>query len=368
MKLHPVLNPSRFFRTRNSIPVEELELVNCENCQQEFKGHFCPNCGQEVAEFNRPFGFVVYDFLGNFFAFDTRFFRTFKFLLIKPGFLTNEFFAGRRVRYSPPFRNFVFLSFILFILLQILTEQGLDKVGDLKMDESSVKVETVSGEVLDPSPTASIETPTVAVVFNQDSVSQIQAKPQENDSVKLKTNGLDLDFSIYGTKNIRGYLNQLADQIQTKLNSTTDPKLREKYISYLVMCRAPEIVISNMLKHLSWAFFILLPLFALIMKMFYLRRKQLYIKHLIFSIHFHTYLFFILIIVTSLKLLFDSGISEIIGVLLLTVPVYFIIAMRKFYGQNFGKIILKFIGTSFIYNILLVSAVLYSFLSSLNFI
>lgn len=362
MKQNPKFNPSNLFRTTNKIPVEELNPVQCENCGQEFKGHFCPNCGQEVAEFNRPFGFVAYDFLGNFFAFDTRFFQTFKYLIIKPGFLTSEFFRGKRVRYSPPFRNFVFLSFILFILLQILTEQGLDKVGSLKTDGQIVRFESGTDQVLsnDPPPASPL-----AESGSPDSPSLFPVMALEIDSVKKSDHDLNLDFRVSDAKNIRGYLNQLADQIQTKLGSTTDPKLRETYISYMVMCRAPEIAISNILKHLSWAFFILLPLFALVLKLFYIRRNQLYIRHLIFSIHFHSYLFFILIIVTSLKLLFDSGTSEIIVALLLTIPLYFIVALRKFYGQGLGKIILKFIGISFIYNLFLGSAVLFAFLNTM---
>ena len=115
MKLSSNYKVNQLFKTRNSIPVDELDPVKCENCGHEFQGHFCPNCGQEVAEFNRPFGFILYDFAGNFFAFDTRFFRTLKYLLFRPGFLTSEFFQGRRMSYSPPFRIFVFLSFIVFL-------------------------------------------------------------------------------------------------------------------------------------------------------------------------------------------------------------------------------------------------------------
>jgi hypothetical protein len=134
MKRKPDLRIPKFYRTRNRVPVDELETGKCLNCGYEFRGHFCPDCGQEVAEFNRPFGFVIYDFMGNFFAFDTRFFNTFKYLLFYPGFLTKEFFKGKRTSYSPPFRIFVFLSFVLFVLLSFLTNKGLEK--DLEINET----------------------------------------------------------------------------------------------------------------------------------------------------------------------------------------------------------------------------------------
>ncbi|MFY9151833.1 MAG: DUF3667 domain-containing protein [Prolixibacteraceae bacterium] len=130
MKLFRKFKPSGLIN-RNQIALHELEMIRCENCDHEFKGYFCPVCGQEVAEFNRPMGFVLYDFVGNFFAFDTRFFQTFWYLVSRPGMLTSEFFAGRRVRYSPPFRIFVFLSFILFLMLQFYSESWLDQKANL---------------------------------------------------------------------------------------------------------------------------------------------------------------------------------------------------------------------------------------------
>lgn len=355
MKLSP-----KFFKSRNNIPVDELDRVNCENCGNEFQGHFCPNCGQEVAEFNRPFGFVIYDFVGNFFAFDTRFFQTFKYLLFRPGFLTTEFFQGRRVRYSPPFRIFVFLSFFLFILLQSLTERGLDSTPELKVTDSGKEVKLNSNLVLKTDMTSEADS---SLQISPDSLAMFPVV--KSDSLQMNDDDMDIDLAIFGSGKIRDNLHKLADQFQTKLDKTNDPEKRKMYNSYIAMCRAPEMVISNVMKYLSWAFFILLPLFALVLKLFYLRRKQLYIRHLLFSIHLHSYLFFILILVVSLKLIFESGTTAINLALLLSFPVYFILAMQKFYGQSWGKVLLKFAGVSFIYNAMLWTAVILVFMKSL---
>ncbi len=360
MKLNSSNKVSQLFKTRNSIPVDELDPVKCENCGHEFKGHFCPNCGQEVTEFNRPFGFVIYDFVGNFFAFDTRFIQSFKYLLFRPGFLTAEFFKGRRVRYSPPFRIFVFLSFVLFILLQSLTERGLDSTPELKVTDSGNEVKLNNNLVLK----ADINSDTdSALQISPDSLALFPVSPR--DSVELDDDELNLDLAIFASGKIRDNLNKLADQFQSKLEKTTDPEQRQNYNSYIAMCRAPEMVISNVMKYMSWAFFILLPLFALVMKLFYIRRKQLYIRHLLFSIHLHSFLFVILIIVVSLKLLFDSGTTAINLALLLSFPVYFVVAMKRFYGQSWGKVVVKFMGISVIYNVMLWAAVILVFMKSL---
>lgn len=59
----------------------------------------------------------ILDFLGDYFTFDSLIIRSVKPLLFNPGFLTNEFIAGRRVRYIPPLRMFIFISVIFFLIL-----------------------------------------------------------------------------------------------------------------------------------------------------------------------------------------------------------------------------------------------------------
>lgn len=355
---------SSLFKRRNDIPVEDLEAMICANCNYEFKGHFCPNCGQEVAEFNRPFGFVLYDFAGNFFAFDTRFFRTFKYLLIRPGFLAAEFFKGRRARYSPPFRAFVFLSFILFLLLQAWTEQSLDR------SMSSYVKKSKDDQVIH---TDSLVKETTGMyaensTFMADAGDSIRESIAENNDTLPQDDDLDLDFSGFASGSLRDNLYELGDQIEAQLDKATDSAQHRKYMTYINMCRNPEIVISNIMKYLSWMFFIFLPLFALVLKMFYIRRKQLYVKHLIFSIYLHSYLFFILILVTIFNLMSIQVLEYLILPLLISLPIYFMVALRTFYGQHYAKVLLKFIAISFVYLIILSSGVMYIFVKSLDIV
>jgi hypothetical protein len=356
------LNQTPFFNKRVDIPLEELEPVTCTNCQHEFKGHFCPNCGQQVAEFNQPFGFILYDFAGNFFAFDTRLFKTFKFLLLKPGFLAVEFFKGRRASYSPPFRTFVFLSFVLFVLLQSLTEKSLDGNTSFKLKSKHdyLVSEEISPNDINRKLKAELQLSGVGKtdLLNDEPIS----KSQSVDSLKESR----LDFSIFASGSIRDNLNKLADQMEVKARQTNNPQLRKRYQTYITMCRAPQIVISDLMKYLSWMFFLLLPVYALLLKLFYIRRNQLYIRHLIFSIYLHSYLFFILILVTGLKLMSVPVLSYVSGVLLLTLPVYYIIALKRFYGQNYSKVILKFISVSLIYTVIISSAVSFILIKSLG--
>ena len=62
-------------------------------------------------------------FLNDYFTFDSKIFRSIRPLFSKPGFLTLEYLSGRRVRYIPPLRLFIFSSIIFFLLLSLL-DQG----------------------------------------------------------------------------------------------------------------------------------------------------------------------------------------------------------------------------------------------------
>ena len=95
-------------------------------------------------------------------------------------------------------------------------------------------------------------------------------------------------------------------------------------------------------------FFILLPLFAFILKLLYIRRKNYYyVDHIIFSIHFYIFAFIIMLLLFGLGKLnnelnwtFIDAVEVILG---FGIFFYLYKAMRKFYGQRRGKTISKFL-------------------------
>ena len=91
----------------------------CKNCETKLASEFrfCPKCGQEHKDKVVHFKQFILDFLGDYFTFDSLIIRSVKPLLFNPGFLTNEFIEGRRVRYIPPLRMFIFISIIFFLIL-----------------------------------------------------------------------------------------------------------------------------------------------------------------------------------------------------------------------------------------------------------
>ncbi len=338
--------------------------VDCLNCGTNFSGHYCPNCGQAVKEYDKPFGFIFYNFLGDFFAFDTRFFKTLFALIARPGFLTKEYFAGRRVRYTPPFRIFVFVSFVLFFLLQIVTNNGLSTVLDSDLKDAKVSLDSTSVVAADSvlkevnEELSSQEKQTLDEVLSKGNIKM--------DSIDISRAADELNMSWDGARNIRLALNNQADKMQKELEEETDPAKRAELQKNIQLLRSPEATMAKILKYISYAFFLLLPLFALILKLIYIRRKQNYMRHLVFSIHIHSFIFLVMTTIIGLYLLFDESTSTVSGILFLSIPIYIIIAIKKFYGQSLGKVILKFFTLSFLYNIVFFTVVLLAALDAIN--
>jgi hypothetical protein len=346
----------------------DFDNVVCANCETQFAGHFCPSCGQAVKEYDKPFSFVFYNFLGDFFAFDTRFLRTIVALLFKPGFLSKEYIDGRRVRYAPPFRIFVFVSFVLFLMLQTYTNRGLTTVLDANIKDGKYKLDSVLVGVTDSLATTVIEDLDSTDLAATDSLLNIYG-------VAIDTTEKDsnLHFSanletFRDTRDLRQVLNKYATVLEKKLEKEQDTKERLKIIEHIRLCRSPEQAMAKILKYISWAFFLLLPIFALILKLVYIRRKRNYMRHLIFSIHIHSFIFIVMIAIVGMYMTFSGNIETITSILVLVIPVYFIIAMKKFYGQGIGKVILKFFAVSFLYNFIFLIVVLGAALNALNLI
>lgn len=91
---------------------------------------------------------------------------------------------------------------------------------------------------------------------------------------------------------------------------------------------------------LPWILFCLMPIYALLLKMIYFRRKFLYIDHLVFAFHFHSFLFLIGIFYLLAKKI--TGMDAALWVMT-AINIYTLLAFKNVYGQSWMKTILKMI-------------------------
>src|SRR6202046_5903318 len=94
--------------------------ARCKNCDAVLLGRFCVNCSQAANVHVPTTKELVHEMLEGITHSDSRLWRTLATLWFKPGKLTEEFVAGRRIAYLPPFRLYLILSIIFFLMLSLV--------------------------------------------------------------------------------------------------------------------------------------------------------------------------------------------------------------------------------------------------------
>lgn len=309
----------------------------CPNCEHPVDGKFCSNCGQSIKDFHQPFFSVLTDSLGDALSFDNRLLHTMIPLFVKPGFLTKEFMRGRRARYTPPFRLYLFLTFFAFLLLSHNHKPETDSQRNLSF-------QTDEGENIDI--LSFFEGYTDKDSLEMDSIKELI--PNENGNSFRKS-------ASFGTT--------LPDKNKSFKVSGLNIG-NEKFKKLIDMWKLdPLLMMDTAFKKLSQTLLLILPLFALLLALLYIRRKHYLLEHLLISLNFHSFVF-VIVIVSELLIMFNvTAITNFAYYLYLLIPFQLFLAMKFYYEQSWIKTIFKFLILSFFYNILLFAGLLYSLVS-----
>jgi hypothetical protein len=97
-------------------PLEHTPKL-CRNCAAPLEGEYCSRCGQREDRGDLHFSEAIGELADDVVAWDSRLWRTLLPLVFKPGYLTAEFIAGRKARYVAPYRLYLIISFILFLVI-----------------------------------------------------------------------------------------------------------------------------------------------------------------------------------------------------------------------------------------------------------
>jgi hypothetical protein len=102
--------------------------VDCANCGARLTDQYCGRCGQD-SHASLSFGHFLHEFFEGLFHVDSKFWRTLRALLTRPGLLTQEYLEGKRLRYSPPFRSYLVISIAYFVLASLFAAPSTWVVG-----------------------------------------------------------------------------------------------------------------------------------------------------------------------------------------------------------------------------------------------
>lgn len=357
--------------------VREVEAPGtCGNCNTPLLGPHCHACGQPVKGLVRHFSSVVGDALDTVFDFDTRIVRTIGPLFAKPGFITREYFAGRRVRYVSPVRLFFFLIIATIFLAQ-LSFDGSDLA--IKSDNSGISASTTVAaveaerdkalmEVAEARKAAENTPGAVGVEFGEQAIrnaadarikvlrdAQAKGVPPpaaSNDGITLGDGTWDAKTKPIKVDWLPGFANRW---LNTQMGRATKnlARLRDDPTAYKTAA----------LGAVPTTLFVLVPIFALMLKLAYMFKRRLYMEHLIVALHSHAFLclsvMLILLVLAleqwlapqspALQTLFDW--TE--GLLSAWIPVYLLLMQKRVYEQGWPMTLLKYLALGLCYMILL---------------
>lgn len=345
----------------------EKHCYNCDTVLSE-SDKFCSNCGQKHTTGKISVWEFVYDFFKNVLNIDAKLPKTLTKLFFQPGRLTSEFFRGKHQSYLKPTQLFVFMTVLCFTII-IFQANSFDSKW------------TIEGESKGFSPN---------INFNEGEnhlhrLIAIESAQHEVDSllniVKTKSNAegttllIDRTFSDWLqpdsalldslTLPIPFQNEELIPQNLVKMSKKdlillSEKEVIEKYkiegfvprllfIQTLKSVKREGEIMNHFLGRLSWTFFLLVPFFAFALKLVYIRRKQFYVEHLVFTFHFHALLFTII----SLVLLLRNVVAIPVLVIFLSyIPIYLFISMKHYYKQGFFKTLFKYFLLLLIYILL----------------
>jgi hypothetical protein len=400
-------------------PVTSYEGQHCANCGTPMQGEFCHACGQSIHSVLKPIHGMLEDTLDIVFHVDGRVVHTIPPLLLKPGFLTLEYFSGRRVRYIAPFRLMFVLSLLAFFVIHLQIDSVSEKFGldgnglkgplplivmddDLQHAHTPAEVRTTLNEKLDVLDKARKTAGLPQAAKIEIDVAAQKVRDQANQRlIALHATPLSAASSAEPTATALSEPAQSSSAGETPeaLSKDPDEKMTPIHIAWLpnmVNARlnlmgehisanwhnfkhgnaatreaSKQRLISGFFGVLPPTMFVLMPIFALLLKVFYVFKRRLYVEHLIVALHSHAFLFLNLLLgalVTMLATWVKPHAAWLalplgwIGIALwLWMPIYLLIMQKRVYRQGWPMTIVKYLVIGWCYSWLLLFALAIAF-------
>jgi len=368
-------------------------LRACGNCGAPMHGPFCYACGQPEKGMIRHLASVMADVADTIFNVDSRIFRSILPLYFRPGYLTNEYFAGRRTRYVTPFRLFFFLCVISFFAIQLsLNFDDINFVGEgnnagIEHAQTKAEVETRLQAGLQGLATARAAAGNRAKVAakldkaeselrhkaeqrlawlawsekKDAAIAAGKAPPPEpdegNDSDEvgvLQFDGVPWDPVAHPIA---------VDWLPAFANVKLNAMAQHAKENIAAAKKHPADALARLFSVLPQALFVLMPLFAILLKVAYIFKRRLYMEHLMVALHSHAFIFLSLLLVVLVHLAVGwSGNHATWATPVLTlvraavwtwIPVYLFLMAKRVYKQGWFMTTFKFCLVGFCYIMLL---------------
>jgi hypothetical protein len=373
---------------------------HCANCGTPLVGEYCHECGQSVHSVLKPMHHMIEETVETVLHVDSRILDTLPPLFLKPGFLTLEYFAGRRVRYIAPFRLMFVLCLLSFFVLHLATSEAishsieqrqhhalLDRGADFAQAGSAAEVR----ELLDEKDNAlnAVQTFGDDAMAAQASAAKQRLRTAANQRLaELHAQPLPPEYAtaapITRTETSKPVqIAWLPDFANQRLNAIRQRVLENwhafRHGDAVSREAAKDRVVNGIFGNLPGAMLVLVPIYALLLKLFYVFKRRLYMEHLIVVLHSQAFLFLWLLLCMLLCMLLGmfanwlkphalwatSPLNWLEWALVLWAPIYLLLTQKRIYRQGWPMTLLKYWCVGWSYFWLLGFVLLFAFVLGL---
>lgn len=272
--------------------------TSCRNCGAALKGAYCHDCGQLADALHRPVWSLVGEAVEGLVAYDGRLWRTLIPLILRPGAVTRAYLDGQRARFVQPFRLFLFITVIFFLIVSWATggENGETTFAPVAAEASVAAPEDATPGATEPAgpdalPDAADPSTDVSVTpwYMNDDVKNAFCQGRAGLRPAAPANncaGADLGDGDL-TVNL-----PLTDVMRERLAANLDR-----------IAGDPRLFTEAFMRHLPKALFIMFPIYALFLAALHPLRRGVYaIDHVVFSLHYHTALVLLVMLIMAVAL------------------------------------------------------------------
>lgn len=340
------------------------EDKHCLNCGTEVPERYCTHCGQENAVPHESFGHLVKHFVGDVLHYDSQFLKTLSHLLFRPGRLTKEYMAGRRVAFVNPIKLYIFVSFVFFLTWAMLSHDSHEKrvkhsaekeaaAKDEEEEEGLEKIPSITGilgtvrDSLKNNKQLARAVDSLAYRYHYDSSGRYDSAVHtalSHDSTLAR----DTDSALVNLGNedprkkyadVEAYDSAQAHLPRDQRDGWLKRYFSRKWFNLEFNDNFQEGLSEALKHHFPKMMFVLLPLFALWLKLIYNWKRWYYTDHAIFALHVHCFAYVVLLLAYILEKI--TGWENFIGWSTLLIFTYVVLALRNTYHQSFRRSLAK---------------------------
>lgn len=356
---------------------QPLPFTHCENCGATLTGPHCAQCGQAAIDYRRSFRHVIVDVLDSFLNWDSKFFATIGLLIVKPWKLTNDFLAGKRVRYLHPLRLYLLASILFFFAVNYGARGIRLQPGQIAEEHRAQVAEAINKGRDDIEKELDKENLTPADRKKAEDALNWLSNPSPSPSATPATSSSPTTSAeaaspppgsrTYGRVGDRPFIAFDDAKSTTPFERWLETRAKEKMGEHGTKM---GLFITTLFSNLPYMMFCCIPLFAFVLKVLYVRRRIFYIDHLIYALHIHTFFYtgIMLIVLATMGLnhtIPGTFADWLIAALWIAFVVQIWLSIRYVYRQGWVVSTLKFLIGGAVYGFVLLLALAATFFVTL---